>query len=178
MALVLAAGNGNGQRAVAGLRRFFIKLKFTGTAWVLLCIFIVNAVNFYRVPVDTGLLPVKEIDYIVGGNLSDPFWSESSIAPYVIYRFADADGNPKRKATYDKRSLPDHPEWFAAELRGRASALFTPPPATILIRADSPLYDTLSVDDRYVLAFENGEPTPRTDKKPLPRYAWAVFARK
>ena len=164
--------------AVAGLRGFFIKLKFTGTAWVLLCIVIVNAVNFYRVPTDTGLLPVKEIDYIVGNNLSNPLWSESGIASYVAYRFSDADGNPKRKVAYGKRSLAEHPEWFAAELRGRASTLFGLAPATILVRVDSALYDSLIVDGRYTLAFENGEPAPRTDGKPAPRYAWAVFTRK
>ncbi len=154
-------------------------LPSSGVIWVLFCIFVVNSVNFTRRPNIDWLLPRRELDYVLEKNLPFPLWHESGVAPYVIYRLSDENGEPRKLAAIDFRAVRKHPEFLWEEKGGLWKKSFLQlRPKSVLARVNTALYEHLSDDPKWRLAFQGGEEISRFVEKPAkttPFYAWAVF---
>jgi len=167
--------------AIRGLERFLSKLPVPGTLWLLFCVFLVNSINAYRIPLIDIFLPVKETDYIVENNLPPPLWHESAVGPYLAYRFSDALGEPRRQIRLDIRSLPYERQRFVDEYRQQWQTAFEQEkPQTVLVRSNAPEYAALSRDSRYKkiepLSSESGDPEAAHPRRKL-TLSWALFVR-
>ncbi|MFN8390662.1 MAG: hypothetical protein U0136_10265 [Bdellovibrionota bacterium] len=162
------------------LEQSLLRLPAVGVAWILFCVLVVNSANFVRRPSVDLLLPKLALDYVLERKLPFPLWNESAVGPYVMYRLADERGEPRELTAVDPRAVPEHSEIFFEESKGLWKASFSRVmPHTILVRANTGLYESLAANPSFHLVFQAGEevlPAERQNKveKP-PFYAWAVF---
>jgi hypothetical protein len=138
------------------------------------------------VPFTKALLPTAEIDYLLEHDLPSPILHEAFIGPYLVYRFAGADGSPLRLAAITPRSRLLAPAQALAEsaiekMQPGWKEFFTfIAPETILCRTHTPLYYQLERDPDWngVVAYGRELPSAVVEKK-LERgvFGWAVFVK-
>jgi hypothetical protein len=156
------------------------KLPAPGSIWVLLCLVFVNSVNFIKQPNIDWFLPKHALDYLQEKHLEFPLWHESGIGPYVAYRLADQNGEPRELAAWDFRAVSVNQEllWNEKNNLWRESfSIFDP--KTVLVRSHTPLYETLATNPRWRLVFQAGQevkPEDAAEKAENPPFlAWALF---
>ena len=168
------------------LRSKLLGISPFGVLWLALCIVIVNVINIYRIPSSRVFLPQAEVDYLLENKPPFPLLHESSIGPYLVYRFSDARGEPLEKAAISPRAINLVPELgryaIALERFGPDWRKFFDfiAPNTVLCRKASPMYAVLQSDAMWKLVFENGllngEADREDSRRQLPEeYIWAVF---
>jgi hypothetical protein len=179
------------QGIFGGLNKLAGKLsKFPalGSAWVLLCMAIVNVFGELKAGILEAHLPKAELEYLVKQPNLQPLLHESTIGGYVIYKFSDESGAPKLKAAFDDERLfyfrPDY-AYLAAkfdELRsGWDELLSEVEPRSIIVKRGTPAFKLLSSDQRFqeventeLGVLENSE-NPESGKNVIPARLWALF---
>lgn len=97
-----------------GIRRLAAKLGAVpsiGVTWLALCFTIVNVAHLFNVPVAEFLLPMSAVNAVLEDKSGRPVFHSPDVGGYLIYRFAneqgepstDAHGGPQRKVLFDER---------------------------------------------------------------------------
>lgn len=97
-----------------GIRRLAIKLgalPSVGVTWLALCVTIVNVVHLFNIPVAEFMLPVSAVNAVLEDESGRPVFHSPDVGGYLIYRFANeqgepstaAHGGPQRKVLFDER---------------------------------------------------------------------------
>ena len=170
------------------LRHKLSRLSSFGVLWIAICIIIVNVVNIYRIPSSKAFLPQAEIDYILESKLPFPILHESSIGPYLVYRFSNARGEAVHKAALTPRAMALAPEvgryGIVLDMLSSGWQKFFDyiGPNTVLCRKASAMYAVLQSDPAWKLVFENEAALNSVSQSEVSRripdeYIWAVFLR-
>lgn len=151
------------------------RVPLPGVIWVFFCLIVVNSVNFYRFPKVEVFLPVKQVDKILDESLPSPIWHESSIGPYLAYRFAGMLGEPMRLAYDDPQAILKHAEALEVEQGSRGEFLSALSVAkTFLVRRNSFHYDVLKSQREFEQIDLGGNPAELESKL---SHAWVLFVR-
>jgi len=180
------------------LRAKLMKLSPFGVLWIALCVLLVNVVNIYRIPSSRSHLPQAEVDYILEHELPFPLLHQREIGPYLVYRFSNERGEPKKKAALTPTALRLAPEIGRYEIAlerfasGWQKFFDFIAPQTTLCRKASSLYAVLRSDAKWRLVYENGavvggagpglalqskSPVHSSSVQLPENYQWAVFRR-
>lgn len=133
-----------------------------GLSFVLVSTAIVNIVNTYEVLINRNEVAVEAVDFIRNQDLPLPIMNNFTNGGYLIYRFADAAGNPGAKVSIDGRTnLISHKLWeiyqnsWSGNWNWRAY-LDLVMPKTILWRGDSSLIRILEAEGKWCTIFNKG----------------------
>ncbi|MCB0323175.1 MAG: hypothetical protein KDD69_06355 [Bdellovibrionales bacterium] len=177
---------GNLGEALSAFRQSMAKLPPLGTLWLLLCVLIVNVLNLWKVPFTKVLLPAREVDYLLEQPMDGALLHERFIGGYLVYRFADGKGRPRKLAAItDRSAFLDQPlAKSEVELEtlspGWKEYFAQLDPKRVLCRIDSTLYQVLTYDRSWELTLLYGfppqsEPAAMLTKKGA--FGWALFSK-
>ncbi len=171
------------------------RLPARGSVWFLTCLVIVLVMRLWTQPLNQGLLPVLEVDYILSEKLPGPVLHSADTGSYLMFRFSDQNGVPVRLATIDPRGIEYAPQAAleAAQCSdlGIAWERFVErvKPQTVLCRLSEPFCRSMQLRSDYYPVFRNraalerkrDDDAPVEDQKSeqlkrLERvFGWAVF---
>lgn len=131
-------------------------------AFVTLSISVVNISHLIRTPLNTARIPKSAVDFIEQHNLPHPLLNEFGTGGYLMYRFSDAQGEPRHKVAIDGRTNvnPDA-IWnlYRASFSGRANwneFIDKVGAKTIMWRQGSPFTSLLLLSPDWCRVFTTG----------------------
>jgi hypothetical protein len=151
-----------------GLR--LLKGKFQGLAtetygaiaFFVMCLAIVNIKGLVDAPLNLAMVPKSAVDFIEEQQLEHPLLNEFGAGGYLMYRFSNDDGTPRRQVSIDGRTNVNPPEvWdmYAASLQGRSTwrdYIHAVKPKTILWRQGGPMVSLLLETGQWCRVFATG----------------------
>lgn len=143
------------------------KVPAEGASFVLICVSIVQAYQLWHEPLAYEVTPVEAVDFIEKHKLPHPILNTFGNGGYLMYRQADADGNPQVRVNIDGRTnLIDQAMWrkYISAWDGKRSwseYLDLVKPETVLWRADSALPALLLATGDWCVVFESGSKRQR-----------------
>ena len=153
---------GNLAEAFERLKNLIAKVPTEGLTFIFLCLVVVNIVQCWRDPLDYQITPVEAADFIEKNALPNPVMNSFGQGGYLMYRWSDAEGNPKQLVTLDGRTntIPQD-VWrkFSDSFDGKKNwkeFIDLINPATILWRSDSPLISVLLATGNWKEVFRSG----------------------
>ena len=170
-ALIARAWRESGQSALVfgklgeGLERFrglTERLPRDGITFVFICWSIVSVYGLWLSPLNSSVIPVAAVDYILEQKLPHPILNDFGRGGYLMYRQSDAAGNLEHPVPLDGRTnVNSHEVWKKASdaLNGRANwreYLEAVQPATVLWPTESPLVSILLAEGRWCRVFKSG----------------------
>ncbi len=91
-------------------REYANYLNGVGTAFLLLCLIIVESRSFWKEKLDEEFTPVKAVSFIKDNKLKAPLLNGFTEGGYVIYSFVNEKGEPSLKVPVDGRTNVNSPK--------------------------------------------------------------------
>jgi len=154
--------------------------------FLLMCVLVVNVSNLWKQPFTDGLLPIAEADYLIEENLKPPLLHNAFVGSYLVYRFANPDGTPKRQVLVSEQSEKLNPEFFEsyhsfmALEKGWKSFYSSYAPNVVICRTNSLQRALLSQNPDWKLVLAYGQKFPSQAAESLlekDTFGWLVFRR-
>jgi hypothetical protein len=127
-----------------------------------MCLAIVNIKGLVDAPLNLAMVPKSAVDFIEEQQLEHPLLNEFGAGGYLMYRFSNDDGTPRRQVSIDGRTNVNPPEvWdmYAASLQGRSTwrdYIHAVKPKTILWRQGGPMVSLLLETGQWCRVFATG----------------------
>lgn len=157
---------GNLATAINKFSESFEKIPREGLSFVMICLAIINVHKLWQEPINLDVVPKLAVDFIQNNNLPLPILNLFGDGGYLIYRYADANGEPTRGflASIDGRTNVGDPEVFKKHsqagrgLTNWAEYLDVVKPQTIIWRNEGPLVAILQQKPEWCQVYEQGLP--------------------
>ncbi len=158
-----------------------------GSVFLIICILVVNLSNLWKLPFTKTLLPVAEVDYLLEEQLDSPVLHDAFVGSYLVYRFSNPDGSPKRTVLLSEVSREINPglfvSYFAYEKleKGWEAFFESYAPRTVICQANSLQHALLSKNPRWKLEVAYGQKLPSRAAESLLEkgtFGWLIYTRR
>lgn len=156
-------GLGNLAEAIERFRGVALKIPREGFSFLCICIAIVYGMSVWRKPVNTDIVPVEAVDFMLEQKLPHPILHDFGRGGYIMYRYADDAGNLEHRVVIDGRTNVTPHDVFEKYLEATAGGrkwrdyFNLIHPQTVLWPNDSPLVSILLEGREYCHVFQSGE---------------------